>query len=88
MQQDRVDNEGDESMETQRVSDEGGVKRKPKVKMQLQMGLLQELLRSFRGGMLRVNSNLRADMFRAVRYLVRDIVLDTVSSSDFGVVQK
>lgn len=70
VQQDREDNEGDESMETRRVSNEGGVKRKPKVKVQLQMGLLQELLRSFRGGMLRVNSNLRADMFRAVRYLV------------------
>lgn len=34
-------------------------------------GLLLELIRCFRGGMLKVDSNLRAAMFRAVRYLVR-----------------
>lgn len=34
-------------------------------------GLLLELIRGFRAGMLRVDSNLRAAMFRAVRYLVR-----------------
>ena len=33
--------------------------------------LLLELIRSFRGGMLRVDSNIRATMFRALRYLVR-----------------
>lgn len=33
--------------------------------------LLLELIRSFRGGMLRVDSNLRAAMFRSLRYLVR-----------------
>lgn len=32
--------------------------------------LLLELIRSFRGGMLRVDSNLRAAMFRSLRYLV------------------
>lgn len=36
-------------------------------------GLLLELIRGFRAGMLRVDSNLRAAMFRAVRYLVRVI---------------
>lgn len=33
--------------------------------------LLLDLIRSFRGGMLRVDSNLRAAMFRSLRYLVR-----------------
>lgn len=33
--------------------------------------LLLELIRSFRGGMLRVDSKLRAAMFRSLRYLVR-----------------
>lgn len=33
-------------------------------------GLLLELIRGFRAGMLRVDSNLRAAMFRALRYLV------------------
>lgn len=33
--------------------------------------LLVELVRGFRGGMLRVESNLRAAMFRSLRYLVR-----------------
>lgn len=32
--------------------------------------LLLELIRSFRGGMLRVDSNLRGAMFRSLRYLV------------------
>jgi len=32
--------------------------------------LLLDLIRSFRGGMLRVDSNLRGTMFRSLRYLV------------------
>ncbi|CAM9962272.1 unnamed protein product [Ascophyllum nodosum] len=56
-----------ESSEPRRPSEEEGVKSKPTSKLEL----LVELLRSFRGGMLRVDSNLRAAMFRAVRYLVR-----------------
>lgn len=39
--------------------------------------LLLELIRSFRGGMLRVDSNLRAAMFRSLRYLVGQLVLQT-----------
>lgn len=35
--------------------------------------LLLELIRSFRGGMLRVDSNLRAAMFRSLRYLVGEL---------------
>lgn len=42
------------------------VKSKPKAGGEL----LLELIRSFRGGMLRVDSNLRAAMFRSLRYLV------------------
>ena len=57
-----------ESSEPRRPSEEEGVKSKPTSKLEL----LVELLRSFRGGMLRVDSNLRAAMFRAVRYLVRN----------------
>lgn len=43
------------------------VNKKPKAGGEL----LLELIRSFRGGMLRVDSNLRAAMFRSLRYLVR-----------------
>lgn len=35
--------------------------------------LLLDLIQSFRGGMLRVDSNLRATMFRSLRYLVRSV---------------
>ncbi|CAM9115932.1 unnamed protein product [Discosporangium mesarthrocarpum] len=37
-------------------------------------GVLVALIRSFRGGMMRVESNLRAAMFRAVRYLINSPV--------------
>lgn len=42
-----------------------------KSKSAVSRGLLLELLQGFRAGMLRVESNLRAAMFRGVRYLVR-----------------
>lgn len=55
----------------------GGSQPRPGVKGAPGAGgeLLLELIRSFRGGMLRVDSNLRAAMFRAVRYLVRACLL-------------
>lgn len=48
--------------------------RDEQVKDKAEIGgdLLLQLIRSFRGGMLRVDTNLRAAMFRAVRYLVRE----------------
>lgn len=45
------------------------VSSKPKARGEL----LLDLIRSFRGGMLRVDSNLRAAMFRSLRYLVRGL---------------
>lgn len=42
------------------------VRTKPKARGEL----LLDLIQSFRGGMLRVDSNLRAAMFRSLRYLV------------------
>lgn len=43
----------------------------PKSETSPKSDLLLELIRSFRGGMLRVDSKIRATMFRALRYLVR-----------------
>lgn len=64
---------GDAGKETQ--SGEAGVNRPVlggdiKTKLKPGGGLLLELIRGFRAGMLRVDSNLRAAMFRALRYLV------------------
>lgn len=44
--------------------------------------LLLELIRSFRGGMLRVDSNLRGAMFRSLRYLVGARVAWCVLTAD------
>ena len=49
----------------------GSGKGAPKSETSPKADLLLELIRSFRGGMLRVDSNIRATMFRALRYLVR-----------------
>lgn len=49
------------------------VSSKPKARGEL----LLDLIRSFRGGMLRVDSNLRAAMFRSLRYLVRTAVVES-----------
>lgn len=46
------------------------VSAKPKARGEL----LLDLIRSFRGGMLRVDSNLRAAMFRSLRYMVRTVI--------------
>lgn len=44
---------------------------KPIDNQEAERSLLLELVRGFRGEMLRVDSSIRAEMFRAIRYLVR-----------------
>lgn len=57
--------------ERQQEATMGEPPRKVHTKPKARGELLLDLIRSFRGGMLRVDSNLRAAMFRSLRYLVR-----------------
>lgn len=55
----------------EREQEEAAATMKVSTKPKARGELLLDLIRSFRGGMLRVDSNLRAAMFRSLRYLVR-----------------
>ncbi|CAM9959226.1 unnamed protein product [Ectocarpus sp. 6 AP-2014] len=62
---------GEEPAHEQVVKIDEAVQQEANTAPQPRGDLLLELIRSFRGGMLRVDSNLRAAMFRSLRYLVR-----------------